>query len=47
VTLTIEDMITRFGPLAVLIGAAVEGEVTMLLAGVAAHLGLLDFTGAM
>ncbi len=46
-TLAIEDMIARFGPVAVLVGAAVEGEVTMLLAGVAAHLGLIDFTGAV
>ena len=39
-SLTIEDMIVRFGAPAILVGASVEGDVTMILAGVAAHLGL-------
>lgn len=37
-----EDILVRFGPLAVLVGAGIEGDVTMILAGVIVHLGLLD-----
>ena len=37
-----EDILVRFGPLAVLVGAGIEGDVTMILAGVVVHLGLLD-----
>ncbi len=36
-----EDLLIRYGPLAVLVGAAVEGDVTMILAGVVVHLRLL------
>ena len=37
----LEQVIARWGALAVLLGAAVEGDATMILAGVMAHLGLL------
>ena len=42
-----EDLILRYGLFAVLIGAAVEGDATMILVGVVAHLGLLDFPFAV
>ncbi len=45
--LNIEDMIIQYGPIAVLVGTAVEGDVTMILAGVAAHLGLIDYSVAV
>jgi len=38
-----EDLVLRFGALAVLIAAALEYDVTLILAGVAVHLGLLEF----
>jgi membrane protein DedA with SNARE-associated domain len=37
------DTIARFGPLAVALGAFIEGETTVLLAGAGLALGLLDF----
>ena len=43
----LRELIVRFGPLAVLGGAAVEGDVTLLLAGVSAHLGLLGLGPAV
>lgn len=42
-----EAFIARYGLLAVLVGAAVEGDVTLILAGVTAHLGLLRFPVAI
>lgn len=42
-----EDLISRFGLLAVYLGAAVEGDAVLVLAGVVAHLGLLDLPLAM
>jgi len=38
----IHELLARFGLPAVFLGAAVEGDVSMLLAGVAAHFGDLD-----
>jgi membrane protein DedA with SNARE-associated domain len=42
-----EDILIRFGLLAVFIGAALEGDVTLILAGVVAHLGLFDLMSAI
>ncbi|HEU4403552.1 MAG TPA: VTT domain-containing protein [Candidatus Polarisedimenticolia bacterium] len=42
----IEALIVRFGLAAVFVGAAIEGDVTLILAGVTAHLGLLDLPAA-
>ncbi len=42
-----EDLLIRYGLLAVLLGAALEGDVTMLFAGVLAHLGYIDFPAAV
>lgn len=35
----LEELITRYGLIAVMLGAAVEGDFTLILAGVFAHLG--------
>ncbi len=45
--MTLQDLIARFGLPAVFLGAGLEGDVTMILAGVAAHLGLLGFPEAV
>ncbi len=45
--MTIQELLVRFGLVAVFFGAATEGDVTMILAGVTAHLGLLDFGSAL
>lgn len=37
-----QQLLMRFGLPALFLGAALEGDVSMILAGVAAHLGLLD-----
>jgi membrane protein DedA with SNARE-associated domain len=37
-----EDLIIRFGLAAVYIGAVIEGDVTLFLCGVTAHLGLIN-----
>jgi membrane protein DedA with SNARE-associated domain len=42
-----EGFPARFGALGVLVGAAVEGDVTAILAGVVAHLGLLALPTAI
>lgn len=42
-----ESLITRYGLLAVFVGAALEGDIVMLLSGVAAHLQLLHFPAAL
>ncbi len=38
-----EQLLARFGPLAVLVGAAIEYDGTLILAGVVVHLGLIAF----
>jgi membrane protein DedA with SNARE-associated domain len=38
----VEHFLIRFGPFAVALGAATEGDITMLLAGVMVHRGLLS-----
>jgi membrane protein DedA with SNARE-associated domain len=37
-----EDFIARYGLFAVFVGAVFEGDVTMILAGVVAHMGLMN-----
>jgi len=39
--------LVRFGPLAVLVGAALEYDGTLILAGVVVHLGLIGFPAAI
>lgn len=43
----IQALIARFGLPIIFVGAAVEGDITLLLAGVAAHLGMVDFLPAL
>lgn len=38
-----EQLLARFGPVAVLVGAAIEYDGTLILAGVVVHLGLIAF----
>ncbi len=45
--MTIESLIARYGLPAVFLGAAAEGDGTLILAGVAAHLGLLSLPAAL
>jgi len=42
-----EHLLVRFGPPAILLGAALEGDATVLLAGVLAHLGFLGLPQAI
>jgi membrane protein DedA with SNARE-associated domain len=42
-----EYLILRYGLAAVFVGAAVEGDLTLILAGVAAHLGYFPFASAL
>ena len=42
-----EDLIVRYGLAVVFLGAAVEGDVTMILAGVTAHIGLFRLPSAI
>ena len=42
-----EELLVRFGPLAVLVGAAIEYDGTLILAGVVVHLGLMSFPAAV
>jgi len=42
-----EHLILRYGLAAVFVGAAVEGDLTLILAGVAAHLGYFAFPTAV
>lgn len=37
-----EELLIRFGPLAIFVGAALEGDVALVLGGVVAHLGMVD-----
>lgn len=41
------DLLVRFGPLAVLVGAAIEYDGTLVLAGGVVHLGLIRFPTAV
>jgi membrane protein DedA with SNARE-associated domain len=43
----LEDLLVRYGALGVFLGTALEGDLTALLAGVIAHLGLLDLRTAL
>jgi membrane protein DedA with SNARE-associated domain len=43
----LEALIARYGLAAILLGSAVEGDLTLILAGVAAHLGFFSFPLAM
>ena len=42
-----EQLLERFGLLAIFAGTAVEGDVTMVLGGVIAHLGYVTLSGAI
>jgi membrane protein DedA with SNARE-associated domain len=42
-----ESLIARYGLLAVFVGAAIEGDMVVILSGVAAHLQLLNFPAAL
>jgi membrane protein DedA with SNARE-associated domain len=42
-----EELITRYGLIAVFVGAAIEGDMVVILSGVAAHLQLLHFPAAL
>jgi membrane protein DedA with SNARE-associated domain len=43
----VEELLIRFGPLAIFLGAALEGDATLVLAGVVAHLGLVSLPAAV
>jgi membrane protein DedA with SNARE-associated domain len=43
----VDQLLLRFGPLAVFVGAAFEGDVALVLGGVVAHLGLMDWWTAV
>jgi membrane protein DedA with SNARE-associated domain len=43
----VEELLVRFGPPAVLLGAALEGDASVLIAGVMAHLGFLSLPQAI
>ena len=43
----LEELVARYGLAAVLLGSAVEGDLTLILAGVMAHLGFFPFPLAM
>ena len=45
--MSFEHLILRYGLAAVFVGAAVEGDLTLILAGVAAHLGYFSFPTAL
>ena len=45
--MSFEHLILRYGLAAVFVGAAVEGDLTLILAGVAAHLDYLSFPTAV
>ena len=42
-----EEIVTRYGLFAVLVLAAVEGDVTLILAGVVSHLGIFNLLPAI
>jgi len=43
----LEALVLRYGLVAVFIGSAFEGDFTLILAGVAAHLGYFPFAFAV
>jgi membrane protein DedA with SNARE-associated domain len=43
----VEELLVRFGPLALLVGAAIEYDGTLILTGVVVHLGLIAFPTAV
>lgn len=45
--MNLEQLIIQYGLVAVFVGAAVEGDLTLILAGVAAHLGYFPFPAAL
>ena len=45
--MSFEHLILRYGLAAVFVGAAVEGDLTLILAGVAAHLGYFSYPTAL
>src|SRR6187551_1866387 len=47
VSVGLEAFLIRHGPLAVVAGAALEGDMTLILAGVIAHLGIFSFPTAI
>jgi membrane protein DedA with SNARE-associated domain len=47
VRVTLEALLIRYGPLAIFVGTAVEGDMTAILAGVVAHLGLVGVRSAV
>lgn len=45
--MTLEHLIQQYGLIAVFIGSAVEGDLSLILAGVAAHLGYFSYPAAL
>lgn len=45
--MSLEDLLARYGLLAVGLGAAIEGDLTLILAGVTAHLGYFPVPAAI
>ena len=45
--MNLEQLIIQYGLVAVFVGAAIEGDLTLILAGVAAHLGYFPFPLAL
>jgi membrane protein DedA with SNARE-associated domain len=43
----LQELLVRYGPIAVFLGAAFEGDFTLLLAGVVSHLGIFPFPVAI
>jgi membrane protein DedA with SNARE-associated domain len=43
----VEELLARYGTLAIFVGAALEGDATLVLAGVVAHLGLVSLRDAI
>jgi membrane protein DedA with SNARE-associated domain len=43
----LQELLVQYGPIAVLIGSAFEGDFTLILAGVVAHLGIFAFPVAV
>lgn len=45
--MTLSDLVGHYGYLAVAVGCVLEGETVLLMAGYAAHRGMLDLPGVM
>jgi membrane protein DedA with SNARE-associated domain len=43
----LQELLIRYGPVAVLLGAALEGDFSLILAGVVAHLGIFPLSVAI